>query len=292
MSSGPTRIRCREIEPADIAPVVEILKEGFPRHAPNYWANAFVRMAKLPRVPGKPQFGYLLEADGVPVGVLLVIFKERAAGEATSLRANIASWYVKPEYRSYAPILNSRAHAHPGVTFLQLTPARHVVPIIQAAGYRPYATGMLAVAALLCPGVPGARVRAVSSSTQAGDGLTSEECELLRDHQQFDCLSVVLEVDGRRHPFVFARRWRRTRAGWLPYARLIYCRSLEEFAAFAGPLGRYLAWRGLLVIFLDANEPLPGMWGRFLNEATKFYKGPHSPRLGDIAYTELSMFGG
>ena len=291
MAQASRRIRCREIEAADIDAVVGVLKEGFPNHGPDYWAQALERLTAHGGVPGRPKYGYLLEADGRIVGVLLVIFAAVASGAQTIVRANIASWYVESSYRSSAAMLTSRAHAHPGTTFLQLTPSPHVVPIVEAQGYRRYALGMFAAITLLCARVPGARVRAVTADLRAGDDLTRADCELLLDHQSYDCISLTCTLAGRRHPFVFARRWRRTRIGWLPFARLIYCRSLDDFVRFAGPLGRYLAFRGIPMILLDANASLPGIPGRFLNESARFFKGPETPRLGDLAYTELSMFG-
>jgi hypothetical protein len=291
MSSPPARIRCREIEFADIDAAISILKQGFPNHHSNYWSRALARLTQYRGVPGLPKYGYLLEADDRPVGVLLVIYSEAPLGTQTIVRANIASWYVESQYRSHAAILTSRAHASREITYLQLTPARHVVPIIEAQGYRRYADGMFAAAALRCSSVRGAALRAVRKDLREGADLSRAECAVLLDHQSFGCFSLYCTVDGRRHPFVFARRWRRTRFGWLPYARLVYCRGLDEFARFAGPLGRYLALRGMPVVFMEANAPLPGVPGRFLNEAAKFFKGPHQPRLGDISYTELAIFG-
>jgi hypothetical protein len=285
------RIRCREIEASDLQAAIGLLKEGFPSQDPEYWSHAFARLTDHRGVPGLPKYGYLLEADDRPVGVLLVIFSQMTHGSQTYIRANIASWYVQPHYRSHAPILTARAHAHRGVTYLQLTPARHVVPIIEAQGYRWYAEGTFAAAAFLCPPVRGAKVRVVGDGLAPGDDLNRFESDLLLEHQRCGCISVTCTIDGRRHPFVFARRWRRTKFGPLPYALLVYCRGLDEFVQFAGPLGRFLALRGMPLVFLDANAPVPGVPGRFRRGTTKFYKGPHAPRLADISYTEISLFG-
>jgi len=291
LKSLRSNFRCREIDRADIEATTRVLEQGFPNHEAGYWARALARLTENRGVPGMPKYGYLLEADNRQIGVLLVICSRMPVGAQTRCRVNIASWYVESQYRSYAPMLTSRAHAHRDVTYLQLTPAPHVLPIIAAQGYRPYAEGTFAAAALLCPPVRGARVRAVSDDLQDAHDMSRAECDLLLDHQRYGCISVVCTLDGRRHPFVFARRWRPTRLGRWPYARLIYCRGLDEFARFAGPLGRFLAPRGMFLIGLDANAPLQGVPGRFLPGGPKFFKGPDMPRLGDISYTELSMFG-
>jgi hypothetical protein len=85
----------------------------------------------------------------------------------------------------------------------------------------------------------------------------------------------------------------RTKVPWnfvtLPAARLAYCRSLEDFVQFAGPLGRFLAVRGMPVAVVDANGPIPGLIGKFVDWGPKFFLGPNPPHLGDLAYTELAM---
>ncbi len=288
--SLPPKFRCREIDRADIEATINVLEQGFPNHDSNYWARALARLTEHRGVPGLPKYGYLLEVDSRPVGVILVIFSKIPVGPQTRCRANIASWYVEPQYRGYAPMLTSRAHAHRDVTYLQLTPAPHVLPIIEAQGYRRYAEGTFAAAAFLCSPVRGASVRVVPHDLQGADDMSQAECDLLLDHQSYGCISVVCTLGGRRHPFVFARRRRRTRLGGWPYARLIYCRDLDEFARFAGPLGRFLARHGMFLVGLDANASLHGVPGRFLPGGPKFFKGPDMPRLGDISYTELSMF--
>ena len=76
----------------------------------------------------------------------------------------------------------------------------------------------------------------------------------------------------------------------LPYALLAYCRSVDDFVEAAGPIGRFLARRGMPLVFIDANGPIAGLSGRFVEWGPKFYRGPHAPSHGDIAYTERVMF--
>jgi hypothetical protein len=77
----------------------------------------------------------------------------------------------------------------------------------------------------------------------------------------------------------------------VPFAYLAYCRRLDDFVRFAGPLGRFLAKRGFPFVVLDANGPIEGLIGKYSDGAPKYFKGPDQPRLGDIAYTERVMFG-
>ena len=44
--------------------------------------------------------------------------------------------------------------------------------------------------------------------------------------------------------------------------------------------------------FIDATGPLAGLPGPYRGDrAQKFWRGPHKPRLGDLADTELVVFG-
>jgi len=291
MSSARREVGCRQIVADDVPRAVSLLERGFPERNRAHWLRGLKRMAEHATPPGFPRYGYLLESDGTAVGIVLVIFSSVAANGFTSVRGNVASWYVDPAFRSYAAMLTSRVLAHKNVTFINVTPAPHTWPILEAQGYARYCTGQfLALAAL--GGRPwSARVRAVSPEIEAGDDLPSAEVDLLKAHVRYGCLSVTCSLANRRHPYVFMRCWHRWKIGWLPYALLVYCRSLEDFVRFAGPLGRFLAWRGMPMVFIDSNGPIPGLIGKPIDMGPKFFRGPNPPHLGDVAYTEQVIFG-
>jgi hypothetical protein len=131
-------------------------------------------------------------------------------------------------------------------------------------------------------------VKAVSPEICPDDDLQAHEIELLLAHAKYGCISLICSSANRRHPFVFveARKY-----GLVRFAYLVYCRNLDEFVRFARPLGRFLAWRGCLLVVLDANGPINGLFGRYSDKQPKYFKGPDQPRLGDMAYSERPMFG-
>jgi hypothetical protein len=50
--------------------------------------------------------------------------------------------------------------------------------------------------------------------------------------------------------------------------------------------------RGVPLAAIDANGPVPGLIGIYQDgRVRKYFKGPHRPRLGDFAYTELALLG-
>ena len=283
------RIRCREIEPADVDAIVRLLARGFPAHSIEKWARVLQRLAEHPTPPGFPKYGYLLEHEGGPVGALLLIFSSTPAGAGTRLRCNVSSWYTEPAFRSHATLLASRALKHKDVTYFNISPAPHTLPILEAQNYRRYSRGVFLAAPVLGSWRPGIRVAAATPDLCPGKDLPRGEVELLLAHAGYGCLSLIGTAEGRRHPFVFARR---KRFGWLPYAHLVYCREVDEFVRFAGPLGRFVARRGLPLIALDANGPVAGLVGRYAESASpRCFKGPDRPRLGDLAFSERAMFG-
>jgi hypothetical protein len=285
------RISCREILTADLDGVLNLLVRGFPERSREHLKRTLDRLSEHATAPGFPKFGYMLESDGAPVGVVLVIFSSMTVDGVTRVRGNVANWYVDPAFRSHATLLTSHALAHKTVTFLNISPARHTWPILEAQGYKPFCSGLFIAYPSLASDFFGARVKSVSRDIRPGDDLSPSEIELLLAHKSYGCISVTCTAEGRRHPFVFARRWQRWKSIWLPYALLVYCRGVEDFVRFSGPLGRFLTVRGMPMVFIDSNGVVPGLSGRYVEWGPKFYKGKFPPRLGDLSYTERVMFG-
>jgi hypothetical protein len=78
----------------------------------------------------------------------------------------------------------------------------------------------------------------------------------------------------------------------LPAMQLGYCKSIADYVKCAGTIGRYLLLRGRPIVIADAIGPVSGLTG-FYTEARgrKYFKGPRTPRLGDLADTELAIYG-
>lgn len=288
MSSRQPRIFCREITAADIDGVVDFLAGGFTGRGRAHWVRALARLAQHRSPAGFPKYGFLLCSDERPVGVILVIYAATLVGGVTKIRCNLSSWYVDPAYRAYAAMLAARALQHKDVTYFNVTPAPGTLPMLEAQGYRRYCTGRFIAVPALAPRVLGAKVAVAPADLHAGEDLPQVEVDILLDHARFGCISVVCSMADRRYPFVFVAR---RKSGWLPYARLVYCRDLAEFVEFAGPLGRFLARRGLPLVALDANGSVPGLIGSYGDDMPKYFKGPDRPRLGNIAYSERVIFG-
>jgi hypothetical protein len=288
------RVRARQIGDADIEAVVELLTRGFaPRRTREYWQQGLDRMAARPPLEGAPKFGYLMESAGVPVGAILLIHAAMRTGTSWSIRCNVSSWYVEPAFRGQAPLLISQALKRRDITYVNMSPARHTRPIVEAQGFTRYSDGQYF--ALLMPS-PFAKSRGtivtadkIAAAEIAPGGLASHERDLLIDHARFGCISLCACKDGIAYPFVFVPRILKR---LVPCVQLIYCRSVDDLADFSRPIGTFLAARGRNLILIDANGPIRGLMGKYVaGLAPKYFRGPAMPRLGDLAYTEAALFG-
>jgi hypothetical protein len=282
------RVRFRQIVDSDVNDVVELLTRGFaPRRTRAFWQAAMARLAAH-ETPGAPRYGYMLDDGNKAVGVVLLVSSLVPTGDGAHLRSNVSSWYVDPTFRSYASVLISQAIRHKEVTYVNLTPVLHTRPILVAQGYRCYAKGVF-VATLplhLLARAPGTRIVPADLTPRAT--FTSYERQVLLDHAGYGCLAFWCETEDHAYPFVFRLRSLKG----IPCAQLVYCRDVADCVRFIGPLARYLILRGRPLLIVDANGPMPGLIGKYFDHTMpRYFRGPDRPRLGDLAYTEIAMFG-
>ncbi len=282
--NAPARVRCRQIAETDLDAVAALLTVGFPARTRDYWTRGLERMRVRDVPADHPRFGYMLESDGKAVGVVLLIFSERDGG----VRCNVSSWYVDPEFRSFAPMLTSAAMKLKHVTYVNTSPAEHTRPILAARDYVRYSDGQFVALAALCSPGRDWRVRPFNAADARHRLL--DEAELLQRHAEDDCIVLVCETPDGPEPFVLVPR--RILYSPLPVMQLIYCRDTDAFVRCAGPLGRGLMKQGAGAVILDANGPLWGLAGLyFRGKAPRYFRGPVAPRLNDLAFTEAVVFG-
>lgn len=281
------RIRCRMIAEADAPALAALLAQGFPERSSGYWRNAFEKLARRDAPEAYPRFGYLLEHEGAPVGVILMIFTK--FGEK-HIRCNISSWYVEERYRGYASLLIAAAVRHKDVTYVNISPATHTWRVIEAQGFRRYCEGQMLTVPALSRWTANARVRAFDRRRDYGDALAAQERDVLMSHADHGCVALVVHEKKEAHPFVFLPR--RVLRNFVPTLQLVYCRDISEFQRFAGPLGRELLRQGHPSVLVDASESIPGLIGLYMRDrGPKYFKGPERPRLGDLAFSESVLFG-
>jgi hypothetical protein len=285
-------VRCREIGEADLDSIAALLTRGFLGRSREYWMQGLLRQAARDVPQGYPRFGYLLDHEGVPVGVLLLLYSLRPSDGELAIHCNLSSWYVEPAFRSYAAMLTKIAQRHKEVTYFNISAATRTWPIVEAQGFRTYCRGLFFSFPLLSRFEPGMQIEVVPSDAVAIDGLAAGETECLARHAAFGCLSLVCRTAQRAVPFILLPM--RIRRGWIavPAMQLIYCRDTADYVRCAGAIGRALLPRGKLSVALDANGPVEGLTGLYTERrGRKYFKGPHRPHLADLTDTELVLYG-
>jgi hypothetical protein len=280
-------VRIREIRTTDLAAVAALLTRGFAFRSEAYWLRGLERHAARPRPPGFPTFGYCLDHGGAPVGVILLLFSEVQADDGTAIvRANVSSWYVEPTFRAFSSMLVRAATRDKAVSYFNITPAPHTWPQVEAQGFSVYCRGQIYAALALSRRRPNVTVGPFAEGDAAG--LSAYEADLLRQHAGWGCESIVVRDGAAAHPFVFQKHRIRN---VLPVYRLLYCRDIADLVRLAGNLGRFLLRRGGLLVRFDADAPVSGLAGWYSEKrGRKYAKGRHSPRLGDLAFTEAALF--
>lgn len=277
------KIQTREIVDGDIPHVSQLLARGL-GYPLEYYLRVLQRLKEHPTPKGFPKYGYALEVDGKLLGVILLIFSTIRPGVT---RCHVASWCVEPAYRAYASLFILKGLNHPDVTYLNVSARPSTIPIIEAQGFSKYSNGQF-VAVPILNFARGERTKIVKVPSIPDAPFESFEQDLLTAHANFGCMSVWCVTPTRAYPFVFQSRFFK---GFLPGVQLIYCRNIDNFVRFAGPIGCFLASRGKLLVSIDLNGPIAGLVGRYFDGIhPRYYKGP-KPALGDLAYTQAVIAG-
>jgi hypothetical protein len=287
MPGAPPKARCRQIVVADLDAIADLLAVGFPKRSRGHWVAALKLLSHRDAPEGFPRYGYMLETGTVAVGVLLLIFAQMP--NSGTMRCNGSAWYVAAPFRTFASLLISHALRH-RVTHTNVWPALHTLPIIEALGYRRFCNGAFAAVPALAAGTGKTTISRVVDAMHPEKFVPAADLRFLRDHESFGCLSLWCETQDGGYPFIFRQRFIKP----LPLvsgAQLIYCTAIDDLVRLAGPIGRFLALRGMPFMLVPANGRIPKLIGKYFEGKPMYFVGPDRPQLGDLAYTEVAMFG-
>jgi len=286
----PIKPVMRQINEDDIPELINLIINGFdPTHSREFWNHFFSCLGRRSAPAAFPRYGYVLVHDSRLVGVVILIYSTIWNDGVAKIRCNGSTAYTDPDFRCYAPLLYLRPHKDKNVTTLNITAIPHTHKMIEALGYKKYNSGLFATIPLLSRSPKEASVRIVDAHVEPDAIFDTRERELLLEHAEFGCTSIWCIADGRAYPFVFRPRKVKT---FLPAVQLVYCRDINDFARFAKPIGLYFAKRFCFIALLHYQNPIPGLFGAYYGKkAPLYFRGPDPPRLGDLAYTETSMFG-
>ena len=286
-NASHSNFRSRSIGDADLDEIAEMLGKGL-GYPKSYFEQLLQLLKAHPTPPGYPKYGYVLESDRAIVGVIILIFSSIQTGNGLEMRCHVTSWYVEPDYRTYATLFFSAALKHPGVTYLNTSARPATIPIIKAQGFTKYSRGQFITIPILQSPSKDVRVEVVAANKVPNGRYEPFEQDLLLTHEKYGNISFWCTACGSAYPFIFQKRRFK---GILPGAQLVYCRDVEDFVRFARPIGLALASRGIFVARIDSNGQIPGLAGRYIDGMEpRYYKGV-KPRQGDLTYTQNVMTG-
>ncbi len=238
-----------------------------------------------------PQFGYCLDASGALVGVILLIAHQKLIGTNQENFTNLASWYVKPEYRSYAHQLAAMALKNRATSYSNVTAAPSTWDVVEKQGYRNYCMGWFFALSVLAKRQRDVKIHEFAAVSSRADVQQMKDFELLQRHAEWGCKVLLVDEAGKLKGFVFRRFAIRSGRLKMPAMLTVYAPSQSDLIRLAGNLGRHLLWRAAPILVFDANASVPGLLGSFTDRrGRKFVKGPHVPALCDLADTEYAIF--
>ena len=193
--NGPSiprqRVSYRQIGEADIPNIATLLVRGFPKRNREFWLRALGQLSRRQPPWGLPKYGYVLESDEQAVGVVLVISSASRTNDMVSARCNLSSWYVEPQYRSYAAMFRSGVIANSAVTYLNISADQHIWPIIEAQGFSRYCDGIFTavpmLSGLFSSGPP---VEVYRASRNPKVDFDPYDQEVLLEHAGYGCKSA------------------------------------------------------------------------------------------------------
>ena len=137
-----TGLRCRQIEKTDIDAVATLLAQGFPSRTRQFWLHAFAQLTAPSRRPDRRNMVTCWTAaapwsapfcsSARPCG------RAAPSPPAAIFPAGTSNHRSAPMRRSWV----SQALRHKDVTYLNVSPAPHTQPIIEAQGFSRYCDGI------------------------------------------------------------------------------------------------------------------------------------------------------
>jgi hypothetical protein len=235
-------------------------------------------------VEGFPRYGYLVDAEHAAQGLLLTITSDRGAD---GVRTHFSSWYVRERYRHFALLLLKHVLELQNTTFINPSPADHVVRIINTFGFEPYTAGMVMVDLRMAMRRRSSRGSAQRLGLDDLADLSAPEAQIAEDHLRMGCEVLRLKTDVRTGLLIHRRKWIKRS---LPCSQVILA-DPDLMLELAGPVMRALASRGSLLALCDVDQTREPAIGRVYRRGVRYFKGAEAPPVGDLSYSELGIFG-
>jgi hypothetical protein len=142
---------------------------------------------------------------------------------------------VDSDYRSYAIRMVAAVIKRKDITYTPISPVPRTRRAAEKIGFRRYSNGQLVFAPALSRSQRGDAVLEYSYALPEAALLSADERRLLEEHAGLGYRPLICVKGGKATPFVFVEGW--ILKDLVPYWQLVYCRSIDDRADWAGSLG-------------------------------------------------------
>jgi fatty-acyl-CoA synthase len=287
----------RPARPADIEPLCRFLRQGSIGSAvpPGGWQRLF----DYKWLDDKPDLGLMLTVGNEIVGFLGAVYARRKIGTKTGIVCNLTSWYVLPEYRSWAAELLFEIVRNNQITFTALTPSIVVKQILDAMGFAILETRKMALPPFYHVNASRHRRPSISFDLEiVRRSLDDAQQCIFDDHAPYECLQLSLS-EGSEHAFLVVKR--RTRgivslnrlfstSAKMPYSEVLYCSNASLLARHLERV-KLAIMRQQRTVFLVCSEHLfPERPKSLLFGRETLYRSPvFDAKELDTLYSELVL---
>ena len=259
-----------------------VLARGFPAAPAAFWDSGLSRLRQYGAADPAARAGYLLEAEGSDVGVILTIPSTREIGGESHSVVNLSSWYIDERHRWRGPRMLQQVVSNATTLYTDLTPTEPVRAMIGRFGFRNWTEGTLIFMLPLLALKPAKSAHVFPLHKLPSDTFPPFTRRMLDDHAALGCIAAGLWDGDNLHPLIFSR----TKRARVPIARLIYAESCDLVITHLAAISRFLLREKLLLMAMNANAQDRVAGSFFTESAPAFLKGQTTPPQCDLAYCE------
>lgn len=279
------------IDEQNVGDVVDLLSSDFRSRSREFWASGIEKLMASPaHAEQKRPVGYTLQADGALVGVGLTAETpdwHPELAETGKRRINLASWYIKPEYRWRLPVLLRKMLKDKAATYTDLSPTPKVQPILESLGFDPLNNGVLVV------NLAAAAVQSCSEGTISEELSEYKDpalCRMIKEHESYGCLSFEIADAEKSTPLLL----KSSSLKRVPALEVIYCQDADLLRTCLPLLASHLVKRGYLAMVLDVPVGVAShtSWSQFAfpQRRRRYAKNATATNGIDRTYSEMVFF--
>jgi hypothetical protein len=233
----------------DLPAVCRFLARGFNAEAaPEIWMTAFHQ----PWAAQQPNYGYMLQDNGMIVGVIGAIYSDQMIRGRQERFCNINNWYVDPAYRRHSILLLSRLLAQRGVHFTNLRPQPDVAAIFAKLKFQYIDDGRVTYLLNFPRLLPLRHSKVLVEPQAIGEALPAADAKVYRDHM--NCPGLIQVAVGSHHDGFCHVAFHKVAVRHIPCIAVLHVSDPQIFFHHLSALrGRFLLGHGAPIARVESR---------------------------------------